>query len=238
MGSASRFYLNVGGGSTVKGKLSTRYSLVVRLLALSLFLGFFSSSVMADEDPQDLRGTSVGPGLTFAFADFDGDLLPDSANVQTGPNHFGHTHYCIQLQLSTSGRQSLRLIGPSGGLFVEARDVNGDHAVDLVVTTAWRKQPVAIFLNNGHGSFSRAEVSAFPRAFVHSNENWASKSEQPRAGVIAPQNSRTWTCLRPGIQAYVQSKADSITGPRRGFYSNFFLISHAGRAPPLETLHS
>jgi hypothetical protein len=226
----------VRGGSSVKNKLSTRYSLVVRLLALVLFLGFAGSSARGNEDTPCSRATSVGPGLTFAIADFDGDLLPDSASVQAGPNHFGHTDYRIQLQLSAAGRQSLRLIGPSGGLFVEARDVNGDHAVDLVVSTAWHKQPVAIFLNNGHGSFSRGEVSAFPRAFIHSNENWASKSEQPRVGVVAPQNSRTWTGLGPGIQVYVQSKADSISSPRRGFYSNSFLISHAGRAPPLETL--
>jgi hypothetical protein len=222
----------------VKGKLSTRYSLVVRLLALLLFFGFAGGRARADEDPQNPRAASVGPGLTFAFADFDGDLLPDSANVQTGPNHFGHTHYCIQLQLSAAGQQSLRLIGPSGGLFVEARDVNGDHAVDLVVSTAWHKRPVAIFLNNGHGSFSRAELSAFPTAFVHSNENWASKSEQPRAGVIAPQNSRTWTCLEPGILPHVQVYADSISSPRQGFRFDSFLVSHAGRAPPLESPRS
>ena len=26
---------------------------------------------------------------------------------------------------------------PSGGLLIEARDVNGDHSVDLILSTAW-----------------------------------------------------------------------------------------------------
>jgi hypothetical protein len=237
MARASNFNLNAGG-SAVKDKLSARYPLVVRFLVLLLFLGFAGGSARAHEDRQNSGATLVGPGLTFAIADFDGDLLPDSASVQAEPNPSGGTDYRIQLQLSAVGRQSLRLIGPSGGLSVEARDVNGDHAVDLVVSTAWHKQPVAIFLNNGHGRFSRAELSAFPRAFIHANKNWASKSEQPRASIVAPQNSRTWTCLGPGIRPGVRSTADSISSPRRGFHLGSFLISQAGRAPPLNTLRS
>ncbi len=215
-----------------------RCTLLARFLVLLLFLGVAGGSARACEDRQNLRATSVGPGFPFAIADFDGDLLPDLASVQAGPNNSGRTDYRIQVQLSSVGRQSLPLVGPSGGLFIEARDVNGDRAVDLIVSTAWHRQPLAIFLNNGHGIFSRAEPSAYSRAFIESNENWVSESEQTRAGIAARQNSRTWTCFGSGIQPYVQSKADSVPSPSRGFYFDCFLISHAGRAPPLETLRS
>jgi hypothetical protein len=205
---------------------------------LLVFLGFAGGNARASGDSQNSRATSVGPGLPFAIADFDGDLLPDLASIQAGANHSGCTDYRIQLQLSVVGRQSLRLVGPSGGLFIEARDVNGDHTVDLIVSTAWHRQPLAIFLNNGRGVFSRAELSAFPKAFIESNEIWASKSEQARAAIGARQNSRTWTGLAQRIQPYLQSKADPISSSRRGFRFDSFLISHAGRAPPLETLRT
>src|SRR5271170_3994083 len=66
----------------------------------------------------------------------------------------GRTNYSVQLHLSSVGQHSIQLVAPAGGLQIEARDVNGDDAIDLVLTTAWLKQPVAIFLNDGHGSFS------------------------------------------------------------------------------------
>ena len=238
MAKGNKLGFAVGVVSTQTKRLSTPCPLFVRFFVLLLFLGFAGGNARASGDPRDLRATPVGPGLPFAIADFDGDLLPDLASIQTGPNSSGHTDYRIQLQLSAVGRQFLRLVGPSGGLFIEARDVNGDRAVDLIVSTAWHRQPLAIFLNNGHGVFLRAELSAYPKAFIESNENWASESDQTGTSIAAPQNSRTWTCFGSGIQPSVQSKADSISSPSRGFHFDSFLISNAGRAPPLETLRS
>jgi hypothetical protein len=238
MADANNFWPRLSIVSTPEDRFSMRFALLPRFLLLLLFLGVASCSARACEDRQSLRATSVGPGLPFAIADFDGDLLPDLASVQAGPNNYGCTDYRIQVQLSSVARQSLPLVGPSGGLFIEARDVNGDRAVDLIVSTAWHRQPLAIFLNNGHGIFSRAELSAYSKAFIESDENWASESEQTRAGIAAPQNSRAWICFGSGIQPYVQLKADSIPNPTRGFYFDCFLISHAGRAPPLGTLRS
>ena len=86
---------------------------------------------------QRTSATSVGPGLPFAIADFDGDLRPDLARVQTGRSDSSRTDYWIQLQLTASGRQSIEIVAPIGGLQIAARDVNGDHAIDLVLTAAW-----------------------------------------------------------------------------------------------------
>jgi len=43
-----------------------------------------------------------------------------------------------------------------------ARDVNGDDAMDLVVTTAMDSHFVAVLLNDGHGKFTLAKPGAFP----------------------------------------------------------------------------
>jgi hypothetical protein len=98
----------------------------------------------------------LGPGMPFAIADLDGDLRPDLANIQTGRSDVSQTDYWIQLQLSAAQRQTILVVAPTGGLQIVARDVNGDHALDLVLTTAWLKEPVAILLNDGHGVFPRA----------------------------------------------------------------------------------
>src|ERR1035437_2390402 len=129
--------------------------------SLLVLFGFAGRGTAEAADIQSGPVTSIGPGPQFAIADFDGDLRPDLARIQPRPNSSGATNYWIQIQLSAVGRQSIRLVAPAGGLEIEARDVNGDHAVDLVLTTAWFNQPVAVLLNDRHGGFSRVEPTAF-----------------------------------------------------------------------------
>src|SRR5208282_1657662 len=107
-------------------------------LWISLFLLVFAGCSSAEAAGDQSRpATSLGPGLPFAIADFDGDLRPDTASIQTGANVSGSADYWIELRLSSAGRQSIQLTAPAGGLLIEARDVNGDHTIDLVLATVW-----------------------------------------------------------------------------------------------------
>ncbi len=205
--------------------------------SLSVFFGLAGRSTAKAADIQNGPVTSVGPGAQFAIADFDGDLRPDIASIQAGQSDFSRTDYWIQLQLSAAGRQSIRVVGPDGGLLIEARDVNGDHAVDLVLSTAWRRQPVAILLNDGHGSFSQVEPSVFPGAFTEATTKWTSTSDQGADAVSVPPQSRARLCLKTRALPHFRQRADSIPVSRAGFLLSSFLISHAGRAPPSEVHH-
>ena len=220
--------------AALRGGLAKRRYRLRTLLSIFL-LGFVSSSALWGADVQKAPVTSVGPGSQFAIADFDGDVRPDLASIQAGPNSSGTTNYWIQLQLSSVGRQSIRLVAPAGGLRIEARDVNGDHAVDLILATAWFDQPVAVFLNNGHGSFSKAEPAAFPGAFSESKISWAQISNQATRTVGVPPQSGIWS--EPSSLAHGPLPARQILPSNSAFLVNPFLISHAGRAPPFEVPH-
>ena len=206
-------------------------------ISLLMLFGFAGRGTAEAADIQSGPFTSIGPGPQFAIADFDGDRRPDLASIQARPNTSGTTNYWIQLQLSAAGRQSIRIVGPVGGLLIEARDVNGDHAVDLVLSTAWRRQPVAIFLNDGHGHFSRAEPTAFPGAFSESKTNWGSASNQGIDAVGIATQSSVGIWLEARGLPHARSRKDSIPVSNAGFLLSSFLISHAGRAPPSEVLH-
>lgn len=212
---------------------TTRY-LLFRSLILLLFLGLVGGSAAAAADVQSAPVTSVGPGPQFAIDDFDGDLHPDIASIQAAQSDFSRTDYWIQLQLSAVERQSILVVGPVGGLLIEARDVNGDHAVDLLLSTAWLRHPVAILLNDGHGSFSRVEPNAFPEAFTQSTTKWNSASDQAADAVGVPPQSRTQLCLKARASPHFRLRTDSIPVSGVGFILRSFLISHAGRAPPSE----
>jgi hypothetical protein len=217
--------------TVLRDNLATKRYLLFRSLLLLLFLALVGGAT-AGQDVQNPSLTSFGPGPQFAIADFDGDLRPDLASIQAGSNSFGTTDYWIQLQLSAAGRQSIQVVAPAGGLWIEARDVNGDHAVDLVLTTAWFRKPVAIFLNDGHGNFSRAEPSAFPDAFTESTANWAPACDQATDAVGVLAQSRAGVCPKIGAFLSAQLHGDSIPFLSARFRLNSFLISHAGRAPP------
>jgi hypothetical protein len=222
----------------VRDKLAKRAHLLLRFIILSLFFGLVFGGTATRVYAENPPATSLGPGLTFAIADLDGDRRPDFANIQAGQNKFGSSDYSIQIYFSEVGHQSIDLVAPVGGLLIEARDVDGDHSIDLVVSTAWRKQPVAIFLNDGHGTFSRAEAAAFPGAFskcqtdLVSGSNPATDalgvSSQPGAGICPDEND----------SEVDRSPANLIFVLSAGFPPDSFLTSRAGRAPPSEVRHS
>jgi hypothetical protein len=200
---------------------------------LLLFIVSACSGPAEAEEIQNRPAPSVGPGLTSAIADFDGDHRLDLASIEPGQSVSGTSTYWIQFQFSAAERQSVRLVAPAGGLRIEARDVNGDHAVDLIFTTAWFREPVAILLNDGHGKFSRAELTAFPGICSEPGTNLASSKRLAADAVVLPLQSRVGVDEANASPFQSRLVAGSILTSSSGFPIEPFLFFSAGRAPPL-----
>ena len=145
--------------------ITRRLTLVSLLLCLGLLGGARESSAASDLDFLNVPQSSAGSGLSalhFAIGDFDGDEKPDLATVQVDPYSQRDSRYSIHLQLSFGTSSAIGLTAPFGGLLLSAKDVNGDRAIDLVVTTAVGHKLVTVLVNDGHGNFSVAEQGAFP----------------------------------------------------------------------------
>jgi hypothetical protein len=203
-------------------------------LFLWLFLGIFRNGEMATADVQNVPATSVGLHLQFAIADFDGDHAPDLASIQNGLSSSGAINYWIQLKSSTVGRQSVPLPAPAAELLIEAQDVNGDDAVDLVITTASPIRPVAILLNDGKGEFSRIDPATFPGAFREYAANWVSASAQQRntIGISLPSRNSIFSEALDLLGR--QSPSGTISHGSEMFTVTFAPLFQAGRAPPSE----
>jgi hypothetical protein len=206
-----------------------------RSLCLLFFVGLLGGAATAADVPSG-HATSLGPSLSFSIADFDGDSRPDLASVQIGKSDLARADYRIQLQLSAAGRQTFQIVAPMGGLQIVARDVNGDHALDLVLTT-WLGQPVAILLNDGRGNFSRVEPAAFPEAFSDSKTTWGSSADHAIDAVGVPPQLREDICSEAGFFRHLRSQARFTASSDSRFGIGAFLISHLGRAPPLAVFH-
>jgi hypothetical protein len=190
---------------------------------------------IASTGAQTLPVTSAASRLTFAVADFDGDLRPDLADVGVGRGSVSLTDYWIRFRLSAAERQTILVVAPSGGLEIAARDVNGDHAIDLIVTTVWLRRPVAILLNDGHGRFSRVDPAGFPEAFRECGLRWSSSPQQLPCGVLGnPPQSRCGIFSAAERAPRDWPRVGAVSLLSYGFVDSALLIVHRGRAPPSE----
>jgi hypothetical protein len=206
-------------------------------LILALTLGFSAPHIAPAAAIRSTATVAAGPGLPFAFADFNGDHRPDFASVQSGNRVSANgSEYSIWIDLSGSGRKVIRLVGPSGGLLIEARDVNGDHAVDLVLSTAWLRQPVAILLNDGHGKFSPVAPSAFPAAFSASKNSWKTAGSQTIEPIGLAQESSIGSPAQTHSAIATRSDSGFALFSHAQFAPASFVASRAGRAPPVSFL--
>jgi hypothetical protein len=168
----------------------------------------------------------------LAVSDFDGDHRPDVARVETGRSDLAQTDYWVELQLTMAGTQAIRVVGPTGGLQVTVRDVNGDQIPDLVLTTAWRDQPVAILLNDGHGSFSRVAPEAFPHAFRASPDSWGG-TEMPQSTAAATLSDSRFGGAESEIRlAHHDAASRAVQRSNPGDPSDADHLQRYGRAPP------
>jgi hypothetical protein len=210
------------------------FSLVFTLLCL---VGWAASAHAPCAGP---RGLLSPPHVRsqFAVADFDGDRRPDLATVHVGQSSFWVTHYWIAFQLSGGSRQTLGIAAPTGGLQITSRDVNGDDFLDVIVTTAWTNQPVAVLLNDGQGNFTASKPSTFPGAFTTSEKSWASLTDEVKdATAVVLSRYPLGNCSVDGRFSSPRNVTRLLVlwAPSNSPLSA--LVSFLGRAPPFVVLH-
>ena len=134
----------------------------LRLLWLCCALAVLHPAPSVAQEKAEAASRLSHSGSPFAIADFDGDHLPDLAVVQVESYGSPTSKYSIRLRFSRGEDAAIGIEAPFGGLRIDSRDVNGDDADDLIVSTAAESEIVAVLVNDGHGNFVVAKPSAFP----------------------------------------------------------------------------
>ncbi len=210
------------------------------LLVLCLALGTVCRANAATTSVQKSSNLPTGFKSNFAIADFDGDRKPDLATVevQTGSSA-SSTRYSIRLQLTAGAAQVFGVIAPAGGLQIVARDVNGDDALDVLVSTTLQHTRVAVLLNDGHGKFTLANPAAFPAVLWGNEEEWNSGAlslcDSPalvRIEYPASELDRQSKFEGPQVQLGAATPSAATGSLSRHFFSAL------GRAPPASSRQS
>src|SRR5467141_867916 len=199
-------------------------------LCLLVLVGSFFGSIPAQAS--NVSALVSGSRLPFAIDDFDGDHRPDLASVQPVSKNSSGTIYRVQFQLSATGQQSIHLVGPSGGLRIATRDVNGDDIPDVIVSSAWREETVAVLVSDGRGAFSLADPASFPRASGGSGKTLTATSP-PQTDTVATA-SKAPVGDFSGWKYLLHPTPATGSVPRANFATlrSLLVESLLGRAPP------
>jgi hypothetical protein len=204
-------------------------------LLLCLFV--LSGRQTASASPHNSASARTRPSSRFVFADFDGDNLPDLATVEIGQIGASHASYWIGFQMSAGGRQRIGLTAPVGGLEIASRDVNGDNRLDLIVTTTWLKNPVAVLLNDGHGNFTITDPAAWSASALSPKQIWVPPSLGVKDSPLAILSRPSQECAvgHCGAQHSIPPELATVVTPRQRVFT--LAVSVLGRAPPPLLLH-
>jgi FG-GAP-like repeat len=209
----------------------------MRTVGMLLLLVFVSMVAVGLETVTPARMAApheAGRVPQFAIEDFDGDSRPDIATVLECRRGAADNHYRIRFQLSSGGSQNIDLTAPVGGLDLSSRDVNGDDYLDVVVTTARTNRPVAVLLNDGSGTFTASDPSAFPGAFRNSYNYWNGLTEElPEASPAFL--SRYFSSDLEACNATFSVPVEIRVFARRSdrLQTRDADVSYLGRAPPI-----
>jgi hypothetical protein len=127
--------------------------------------------------------------------------------------------------------------GPVGGLEIASRDVNGDNIVDLVVSAAWLKSPVAVLVNDGHGNFTVHDPIAFSAALTNPSTALDSPNRQDsdRAVTVSARTSSDFVASERAAPSTKDSEKFLTSNSLRNDFS--LAVCSSGRAPPLSVHH-
>jgi hypothetical protein len=182
-----------------------------------------------------LTAVPASAQTSLKVADFDGDGRSDVAVSRLQDHVNGTYRYRVDIAL-TGGAPSSFLVSSADarfGLHVTAIDVDGDKDLDLVISSAIDQRPIGVWINDGHGTFTKSDSAAFPESIWFDPDQVAESHLHPHAALGLPESPSQSSLVQPiaGLPAVatVARFREPVSRPR----STPDHRSNSLRAPPL-----
>jgi hypothetical protein len=217
---------------------SWRFIALRAVCALSIATGGFVCEAAASASSHGVRET----GFSFALhgspgvGDFDGDNRADIVYAEPQGRVNGTYRYHVEVRLSTQSGANFDIdSGAAGGLHISTRDVDGDHDLDLVITSAFGGQQIGVWINDGHGQFTQGTAESYPLSIWQEPDRLWETPERPHfppAAFVVPAGNSTIETGRFEIPSLANTE-QSLHAVRETYRHKALNSGSPLRAPPL-----
>lgn len=195
------------------------------------------AAVLVPQDPAARLAQSSfilhsSPGV----GDFDGDNRADIAFAKPQGRVNGAWRYQIEVRLSTEPGATFDVdSGAAGGLRITTRDVDGDHDLDLVITSAFGGLRVGVWINDGHGQFTQGEAESYPLSIWQEPDRVWEAPEEPNPPSVTFTLPAGNSSIQPArLEIPVLARTERSLHAAGGTYRRKTLNSGSPfRAPPI-----
>jgi VCBS repeat protein len=171
-------------------------------------------------------------GWSTVIGDFDTDGKPDVAVADHIGRRAGIYAYRIELAMSSQAADGVTFESAHDAITISVSDVDRDRDLDIIVRLPLSGETIGVWLNDGHGHFTSADLPTFPGAL------------QPRQTIDGADASIDFTPFESsrrrsgdGIPTAVRvtpsiSRLCSLFTRSRSLQSPFASLRATPRAPP------
>jgi hypothetical protein len=115
-----------------------------------------------------------------ALADLDGDRRADLAYSSPQGVVNGAYRYRVDVHLTTGPGTTFDVDSKAlGGLHISALDIDGDNDLDLVITSQFGREPVGVWINDGHGQFTQGRADSYAKGIWQETDRYLEKQPFP-----------------------------------------------------------
>ena len=158
---------------------------------------------------QDLPGPFDSPAVSgWVLADLNGDQNVDVATASLGQHDANGYTQEIRIALGASGQTSFHFQSPGATVELSSRDVDGDQDTDLVVFEPLSSQPIAVWINDGAGSFHEGRLADFRKLWSEQpGSAWRVRFQRLALSAISEERTQS---LTPSVA--IMAPEPTVTG--------------------------
>jgi hypothetical protein len=182
--------------------------------------------------PFDLSA-NASPSTSWVVADLNGDRIADFA--ATGPGQRDGAGYVHRISIQLTGFRATSFVvrGSSPSVRLSFRDIDGDHDRDLIVLESWSASPVGVWLNDGTGHFTEANVSDYAARLGNSGSRAFDTSRSATEPAASLHDERSPSASFT-VSSATESDCSEFAAANHGAASNSILDgAFSPRGPPL-----
>jgi hypothetical protein len=198
------------------------------LLLLAFAGSGLSRAATAHDLPTALDSATVSG---WVLADLDGNQSLDLATASPGEHDANGYSQEVRITLGKFRQTSFHFQSRGAIVELSTRDVDGDHDGDLVVFEPLSSQPIAVWLNDGAGSFHEGRLADF-RKLWSDQPGSAWRVNFQRLAWFAISEERTQSILPPAALAAPEPAAAARISQNRSAPRDARRSDFRPRAPP------